>query len=220
MQDAIVNTLYDQPVPIYHHSGVALGPLSPIAADPLNKNVTPKRIDTTDQLLLALVTDLSLPAASLDKASRQRLRIMDDDRNRLKGRSILLVDDDMRTVFAVSNALEGKGAEVYTGKTGKESLDKMDSFPDIDLILMDVMISEVDGYQAIQNIRNRDRYKTLPIIALTARAMQGDRAKCIQAGANDYLAKPVNLEKLTSMLKIWLEPQREASMIPSGRQSG
>ena len=133
---------------------------------------------------------------------------MDNQRNRMKGCRVLLVDDDMRTVFAVSNVLEDQGAKVITGKTGKESLDKLDGFPDIDLVLMDVMISDVDGYQAIKAIRNRDRYKDLPIIALTAKAMQGDRAKCIQAGADDYLAKPVNLDKLTSMLKIWLEPPR------------
>jgi CheY-like chemotaxis protein len=95
---------------------------------------------------------------------------------------------------------------VLTGKTGKESLDKLDGFPDIDLVLMDVMITEVDGYQAMREIRNRDRYRDIPIIALTAKAMQGDRSKCIEAGADDYLAKPVNLDKLTSMLKIWLEP--------------
>jgi CheY-like chemotaxis protein len=125
----------------------------------------------------------------------------------LKGRKVLLVDDDMRTVFAVTSALEVQGVEVRTGKTGKESLDKLDSFPDIDLILMDVMIAEVNGYQAIREIRNRKRYAGIPILALTAKAMQGDRAKCIEAGADDYLAKPVNLDKLTSMLNIWLDPE-------------
>jgi CheY-like chemotaxis protein len=80
-------------------------------------------------------------------------------------------------------------------------------FPDIDLVLMDVMISGVDGYQAIREIRNRDHCRTLPIIALTAKAMQGDRARCIEAGADDYLAKPVNLDKLASMLRIWVNPQ-------------
>jgi CheY-like chemotaxis protein len=116
----------------------------------------------------------------------------------------------MRTVFAISNVLEDHGAKVITGKTGKESLDKLDGFPDIDLVLMDVMIADVDGYQAIREIRSRDRYSILPIIALTAKAMRGDRAKCIEAGADDYLAKPVDLDKLTSMLKIWLDPRRIA----------
>ena len=139
--------------------------------------------------------------------NRDRLQAMDSHPSGLKGRKVLLVDDDMRTVFAISSVLEDQGAEVITGKNGKESLDKLNRFPDIDLILMDVMISEVNGYQSIREIRNRNRYSALPIIALTAKAMKGDRAKCIEAGADDYLAKPVNLDKLTSMLKIWLEPQ-------------
>ena len=146
--------------------------------------------------------------ASLDPVQndRGRMRPMDNRQSGLKGRKVLLVDDDMRTVFAVSSILEDQGAEVITGKTGKESLDKLNGFPDIDLILMDVMISQVNGYQSIREIRKRDRYSALPIIALTAKAMKGDRAKCIEAGADDYLAKPVNLDKLTSMLKIWLNP--------------
>lgn len=139
-----------------------------------------------------------------------RIRALDNRQSVLKGRKILLVDDDMRTVLAVSNVLEDHGAEVFTGNTGKESLDKLNGFPDIDLVLMDVMISEVEGYQAIREIRNRERYRTLPIIALTAKAMQGDRAKCIEAGADDCLAKPVNLDKLTYRLKIWLDPQLAA----------
>jgi len=164
-------------------------------------------IDTPGQLLLALVLSLHLLPEALDKAHRDQLLAMDNHQAGLKGRKVLLVDDDMRTVFAVSSVLEDQGAEVLTGKSGKESLDKLDGFPDIDLVLMDVMISEVDGYQAIREIRNRDRYRTLPIIALTAKAMQGDRAKCIEAGADDYLAKPVNLDKLTSMLRIWIDLQ-------------
>ncbi|BBO90374.1 ATP-binding protein [Desulfosarcina ovata] len=134
----------------------------------------------------------------------------------LKGRKILLADDDMRTVFAVSSALEEKGVEIVTGKTGKESLDKLERFPDIDLILMDVMIAGMDGYQAIRQIRDQTRYNTVPIFALTAKAMQGDRTKCLDAGADGYLAKPVNLDRLVSMLKIWLDPQMGISN-PTGR---
>jgi signal transduction histidine kinase/CheY-like chemotaxis protein len=162
-------------------------------------------VDTPDQLLLSLVMRLHLPPVALSDGHRDRLRTLDSHRSAFEGRKILLVDDDMRTVFAVSNVLEDQGVEVFAGKTGKESLDKLDGFPDIDLVLMDVLIAEVDGYQAMREIRTR--YRTLPIIALTARAMKGDRARCIDAGADDYLAKPVNMDKLKSMLKIWLAPQ-------------
>jgi signal transduction histidine kinase/DNA-binding response OmpR family regulator len=176
----------------------------------------PYRCQTTEHLLLALCACLHITPEAFDDNQRHRLQAMDHDRNFLKGRTVLLVDDDMRTVFAVSNALEDLETVVLTGKTGKESLDKLDTFPEIDLILMDVMIADVDGYQAIRDIRRRNRYRQLPIIALTARAMQGDRAKCIRAGADDYLAKPVNLDKLTSMLKIWLEPRQPILKFPGG----
>lgn len=145
-----------------------------------------------------------------DAPPRERPPAMDNHRSVLKGRKVLLVDDDMRTVFAVSSVLEDQGVDVLAGKTGKESLDKLDAIPDIDLILMDVMISGVDGYGAIREIRSRDRYRTLPIIALTAKAMHGDRAKCIEAGADDYLAKPVDLDNLMAMLTLWLDPQSAA----------
>jgi CheY-like chemotaxis protein len=167
-----------------------------------------KPVDTSDQLLAALAAHLHLSPDAWDDTRRRRLQTFDNRRSVLKGRKVLLVDDDMRTVFAVSSVLEDQGTDVLAGKTGKESLDKLDGFPDIDLVLMDVMIANVNGYQAIREIRRRDHYKALPIIALTAKAMQGDRARCIAAGADDYLAKPVNLDKLTSMLRIWLDPQR------------
>jgi CheY-like chemotaxis protein len=198
----IIDDLRQHPLPLFQYPAPPRSRLQPDAGI-----MMPTRCETTDRLLLALCASLHLPADAFDDDQRKRLQAMDHGRNVLRGRKVLLVDDDMRTVFAVSNALEDQGTVVLTGKTGKESLDKLDGFPDIDLILMDVMIADVDGYGAIREIRRRDRYRQLPIIALTAKAMQGDRAKCIQAGADDYLAKPVNLDKLTSMLTIWLEPE-------------
>ena len=164
-------------------------------------------VKSPDGLLTALLPMLHLPPDLMDATHHERFSPLERHPSPLKGRKILLVDDDMRTVFAVTSVLEDQGVHVYTGKTGKESLDKLDSFPDIDLILMDVMVAEVDGYQAIRKIRNRNDHKGIPILALTAKAMQGDRAKCLEAGADDYLSKPVNLDKLTSMLKIWLDPE-------------
>jgi signal transduction histidine kinase/CheY-like chemotaxis protein len=205
-QRSLFTYLKHQPIPLFQY------PEAPTVASTRKNPVaeamaaTCTVIQTPDQLLIALIAVLHLPPESLDSVHRDRLQALDDRRHVLKGRTILLVDDDMRTVFAISNALEDQDVTVITGKTGKESLDKLIRFPDIDLVLMDVMITDVNGYQAIGAIRNRARYKNLPIIALTAKAMQGDRAKCIQAGANDYLAKPVNLDKLVSMLKIWLGP--------------
>ncbi|MCB2148239.1 MAG: response regulator [Deltaproteobacteria bacterium] len=209
-QRRLLTGLQHDPMPVYLYPGGTLKALSRSEISPYAQAVNINVADTPDQLLLGMVLSLHLPANTLDKAHRDRLMAMDAPRSGLKGRKVLLVDDDMRTVFAISNVLEDQGAEVLAGKSGKESLDKLDGFPDIDLVLMDVMISEVDGYQAIREIRNRNRYRTVPIIALTAKAMQGDRARCIEAGADDYLAKPVNLDKLTSVLKIWMDPQLAA----------
>jgi tubulin-specific chaperone A len=127
-----------------------------------------------------------------------------DKESILKDKIILLTDDDMRNVFAITNTLEEKGMNVLVAKNGMEALECLDSRPDVDLVLMDIMMPEMDGYEAIRQIRKKDNLKKLPIIALTAKAMKGDRSKCIEAGANDYLAKPVDTEKLFSMLRVWL----------------
>lgn len=194
------------PMPLVIYDEAPSTPDGPTGIKHVAQIANLKRINSPNRLLTALVACLHLSPDTLDVFHRNRLGASNNHQSALYGHKVLLVDDDMRTVFAVTSALEDQGIEVCTGKTGKESLDKLNSFPDIDLILMDVMIAEVDGYQAIREIRNRDRYENIPILALTAKAMQGDRAKCIDAGADDYLAKPVNLDKLTSMLNIWLDP--------------
>ncbi len=127
------------------------------------------------------------------------------DRNAVfKNKKILLVDDDMRNVYAITNILEEKGMKMVVGKNGKEGLERLHKEPDIDLVLMDIMMPVMDGYAAMKEIRKEQRFEKLPIIALTAKAMKGDRVLCIEAGANDYLAKPFDMEKLLSMLRVWL----------------
>ncbi|WP_372681802.1 response regulator [Desulfosarcina sp.] len=205
-QHGFLTAMRNDPMPVFLYPGASLDIQPAGGVEPFSAVVNLEAIDAPDRLLQALVSRLHLLPDALEAPHRDRLLAADNRLSGLKGRKVLLVDDDMRTVFAVSNVLEDQGAEVFTGKSGKESLDKLDGFPDIDLVLMDVMIADVDGYQAIREIRRRDRFKALPIVALTAKAMQGDRSKCIAAGADDYLAKPVNLDKLTSMLKIWMAP--------------
>ncbi len=121
-----------------------------------------------------------------------------------KDKKILIVDDDMRSVFALSSILEEKGLKIIIGKNGKEGIEKLHKNPDIDLILMDIMMPEMNGYEAMREIRKDIKYSNLPIIALTAKAMKDDRVKCIDAGANEYLAKPVDTDKLFSLLRVWL----------------
>ncbi|MFZ5351587.1 MAG: response regulator [Bacillota bacterium] len=122
----------------------------------------------------------------------------------LKGRRILIVDDDMRNVFALTSVLEEKGMKVLVGRNGREGLDKLNQNPDIDMVIMDIMMPEMDGYTAMKEIRKNAKLQRLPIIALTAKAMKEDRQKCIEAGANDYLTKPIDVDKLLSLLRVWL----------------
>ena len=120
------------------------------------------------------------------------------------GKKILVVDDDDRNVFALSSVLLQHGFEVEVAKDGLQSVEKVKNKNDFDLVLMDIMMPNMDGYDAIRNIRQLVNGKSIPIIALTAKAMKDDRAKCVDAGANDYMTKPINVEKLLSLLKVWL----------------
>ena len=120
------------------------------------------------------------------------------------GRKVLVVDDDMRNVFALTSALEEVGVEVLAADNGRKALDMLEQSPDIHVVLMDIMMPEMDGFEAMAKIRAQHRFRRLPIIALTAKAMKDDRHKCIEAGANDYLAKPVEIGRLLSMLRVWL----------------
>ncbi|HEU5311230.1 MAG TPA: response regulator, partial [Candidatus Eisenbacteria bacterium] len=120
------------------------------------------------------------------------------------GTKVLVVDDDVRNIFALSSALERRGMTVLTASTGREALEILESTPGIAIVLMDVMMPEMDGYQTMNAIRGKPEFRRLPIVALTARAMKGDREKCLEAGASDYLAKPVNTEQLLSVLRSWL----------------
>ena len=122
-----------------------------------------------------------------------------------EGRTILVVDDDMRNIFALTSALEHKGAAVQVARNGVEALRKLEEDPDgIDLVLMDIMMPEMDGFTATREIRKNPRWEKLPVIAITAKAMKEDQEKCLAAGANDYLAKPIELERLFSLLRVWM----------------
>jgi CheY-like chemotaxis protein len=122
----------------------------------------------------------------------------------LMKRTVLLVDDDTRNIFALSSVLERRGMEVLTATTGSEALAMLKSRSDVAMVLMDIMMPGMDGYETIHEIRARAEFRRLPILALTARAMKGDREKCLEAGASDYLAKPVNTEQLLLAIRMWL----------------
>ncbi|WP_296268280.1 response regulator [Pseudomonas sp. UBA6562] len=143
--------------------------------------------------------------------SHERQRMLKTARSRdrvFEGRRILLVDDDVRNIFALTSALEQKGAVVLIGRNGREAIERLEEHQDVDLVLMDVMMPEMDGYEATRLIRQQPRWRKLPIIAVTAKAMKDDQHRCLQAGANDYLAKPIDLDRLFSLIRVWL-PQLE-----------
>lgn len=125
------------------------------------------------------------------------------EENSLRGKTVLLADDDIRNIYSMTKALEKYQMNVVPAMDGKEALELMKSHP-IDVVLMDMMMPEMDGYDSIKNLRSRPQYKNLPIIAVTAKAMSGDREKCIAAGASDYISKPVDMDQLVSLLRIWL----------------
>jgi CheY-like chemotaxis protein/signal transduction histidine kinase len=159
---------------------------------------SPERLlDETALFLHRVITDLPPEKQKM----LERLNSSDDD---LIDRTVLLVDDDARNIFALSSVLERRGMRVLTATTGREAIEIVENTPELAIVLMDIMMPEMDGYQTMGVIRENPAYRRLPIIALTAKAMKGDREKCLEAGASDYLAKPVNTEQLLSALRMWL----------------
>jgi CheY-like chemotaxis protein len=159
---------------------------------------SPERLlDETSLFLHRVVTDLPPEKQRM----LERLNSSDED---LVGKTALLVDDDARNIFALSSVLERRGMNVLTATTGREAIEIIESTSGLAIVLMDIMMPEMDGYQTIEKIRQNAKLRRLPIIALTAKAMKGDREKCLEAGASDYLAKPVNTEQLLSALRMWL----------------
>ena len=136
-------------------------------------------------------------AQTLLKEFRNRERIFE-------GRKIMVVDDDVRNVFALTSALESRGARVLVGRNGLEAIKRLEEHPDTTLILMDIMMPEMDGLEATRRIRAQERFQHIPIIAVTAKAMKDDQERSLEAGANDYLAKPIDLDKLMSLIRVWI----------------
>jgi CheY-like chemotaxis protein len=132
------------------------------------------------------------------------LRHLHESNEALRGRRVLIVDDDARNIFALSIVLENQDMEVLSATNGQQAIKLIRETPDLSIVLMDIMMPEMDGYQTMREIRKVPEFLALPIIALTAKAMKGDREKCLEAGAIDYIAKPVDTDQLLSVLRIWL----------------
>jgi len=173
--------------------------LNRIAQTTIVKTVrSPERL--FDQTALWLHRD----AATLPEDKRELLRRLNDPNEVLAAKKVVIVDDDIRNIFAMTSMLERYKMEVHSAETGKDALELLKAEPDTDLVLMDIMLPEMDGYETIRAIRKMYGFEQLPIIALTAKAMKGDREKCIDAGASDYISKPVDTERLLTLLRNWL----------------
>ncbi|WP_122438945.1 response regulator [Pseudomonas viridiflava] len=159
---------------------------------------SPERLlDEVTLFLHKVESQLSNERQKMLKTARSRDKVFE-------ARKILVVDDDVRNIFALTSALEHKGAVVEIARNGLEAIAKLNEVEDIDLVLMDVMMPEMDGYEATIEIRKDPRWRKLPIIAVTAKAMKDDQERCLQAGSNDYLAKPIDLDRLFSLIRVWL----------------
>jgi CheY-like chemotaxis protein len=170
--------------------------------------------NTLGHLLLQASLFLHRPIASFTEPERQMMRRAQESDPQLTGRKVLVVDDDVRNIFALTTQLEQHGMEVAYAESAMEGISILGRKSDVDVVLMDVMMPEMDGYEAMQTIRSTARFKDLPIVALTAKAMKGDREKCLAAGASDYIAKPVDLETLLSLLRVWLwTPYRQRTAV-------
>jgi CheY-like chemotaxis protein/signal transduction histidine kinase/HAMP domain-containing protein len=170
----------------------------------LARSVVVKDVESPERLLDETALFLHRVVADLPADKQRMLDRLHQSDEALFGRKVLIVDDDVRNIFALSSVLERRGMTVLTAGTGREAIATIESTSDLAIVLMDIMMPEMDGYETMQVIRQNASLRRLPIIALTAKAMKGDREKCLEAGASEYLAKPVNTEQLLSALRMWL----------------
>ncbi|MGH9896493.1 MAG: response regulator, partial [bacterium] len=166
---------------------------------------SPERLLDETSLFLHIATS-RLPAGK--QRMLERLRQTDEA---LVDKKVLVVDDDVRNIFALTSLLEQHGMRVVSAETGREAIALLEQDPELDAVLMDIMMPEMDGFETMRAIRRNPQHRLLPILALTAKAMKGDREKCLVAGASDYIAKPVNTEELLALLRIWLFGKRKAA---------
>ena len=170
----------------------------------LAETIIVKDVQSPERLLDETALFLHRVEADLPPTKRRMLEQLHLTDPVLSGKKVLIVDDDIRNIFALTSVLERREMQVAYAENGRDGLEMLRETPDIDVVLMDIMMPEMDGYETMRAIRRQREFRSLPIIALTAKAMKGDREKCIEAGASDYIAKPVDTEQLLSLLRVWL----------------
>ncbi len=191
-------------IPVVVFTGRELSPEEDAQLHTMARSVVVKGVESPERLLDETALFLHRIVSHLPVERQRMLERLHSSDEDLVGRQVLLVDDDARNIFALSSVLERRGMRVLTATTGSEAISVIQSTPDVAIVLMDIMMPEMDGYETIQVIRSNPAFRRLPIVALTAKAMKGDREKCLEAGCSDYISKPVDTEGLLSLLRLWL----------------
>ena len=191
-------------LPIIVYTGKDLTREEEMELQMLSESIIIKDVRSPERLLDETALFLHRVEANLPDPKRQMLRRLTESDPALARKRVLLVDDDARNLFAITTILEQHEMQVVYAENGQQALDKLASHADIQIVLMDIMMPEMDGYEAMRRIRAQPQFARLPIIALTAKAMKGDREKCIEAGASDYITKPIDATQLVSLLRVWL----------------
>jgi CheY-like chemotaxis protein len=202
--DQLAKLPFGNELPVVVFTGKDLSPEEDVRLHMLARSVIVKDVESPERLLDETALFLHRVVADLPAEKQKMLDRLHRSDEALIGRKVLVVDDDVRNIFALSSVLERRGMSVLTAGTGREAIAIIESTLDLGIVLMDIMMPEMDGYETMQVIRQNPLFRRLPIIALTAKAMKGDREKCLEAGASEYLAKPVNTEQLLSALRMWL----------------
>jgi CheY-like chemotaxis protein len=194
--------LHDLPIVVF--TGKDLSEEDEIQLLRMAESVILKGVQSPERLLDETSLFLHLVESELPESKQDMLKRLRQTDEALVDKKVLVVDDDVRNIFALTSLLEQHGLNVVSRETGTEAIDLLDDDQAIDAVLMDIMMPEMDGYETMRRIRKNPRHRLLPILALTAKAMKGDREKCLEAGASDYIAKPVDTEELLALLRIWL----------------
>ena len=190
-------------LPVVVFTGKDLSPEEDARLHMLARSVVVKGVESPERLLDETALFLHRVVTDLPAEKQKMLDLLHHSDEALVGKKVLVVDDDVRNIFALSSVLERRGMSVLTAGTGREAIATLESTSDVAIVLMDIMMPDMDGYETMQIIRRNPSFRRLPIVALTAKAMKGDREKCLEAGASEYLAKPVNTEQLLSALRMW-----------------
>ncbi len=190
--------------PVIIHTGKELTRREETRLRRYAESIIVKDAGSPERLLDETALFLHRPERALPAGSRRVLEQLHSGDDVLAGKRVLIVDDDVRNVFALTSALEARAMEVRFAENGRDAIESLDADPGVDLVLMDVMMPELDGHETTRALRADARFAELPIISLTAKAMKGDREKSIAAGASDYITKPVDIDQLISLMRVWL----------------